>query len=97
MWAELVTGGAVMGLIGVIARFQNSRIDKCVPIDLWKQQTEQVEKRLKDGTRKFESMEKARREHGEALARIEVGMEFLIKSQESLCSKPAEGGLNEKT
>lgn len=87
MWIELVTGGAVMGLVGIVVKLQNDRIDKCVPLNLWKQQVKQVEVRLEDGVRKFGCMEKARREQGEALARIEVGMEFLIKNQESLCSK----------
>jgi len=75
MWTDILTTSVIIGFIGLIFRFHQSKIGKLEDKKLGKEVFNQAQKAISDelkrGEKKFDQVFEIMRGHGETLARID--------------------------
>ena len=75
MWTDILTTSVIIGFIGLIFRFHQSKInkleDKKVGKELFIQSQEAIKADLKKGEKKIDKVFEVLSEHGQCLARID--------------------------
>ena len=75
MWTDILTTSVIIGFIGLLFRFHQSRLgkleDKKMDKEVFKEAQKSISENLQKGEKKFDQVFKIMRQHGECLARID--------------------------
>lgn len=87
MWVEIATGGAVVGLVGLIIRSQNGRIGRVetkingkVGQDMCDNHYTELKEDLKKGSERFDELIKAQAKTNTFLARLDERFKLMDRA-----------------
>ena len=80
MWTEAgVVGGVIVGLMGIVLRMQNSKIDKSMPKELCEERHGDTERRLGRGVERFDKIDDKLDEQNAILVEVRTTVKALAR------------------
>jgi len=85
MWTDILTTSVIIGFIGLLFRFHQSKLvrleDKKMDTAVFKEAQKSINENLKKGEKKFDQVFEVMRQHGETLARIDERTLALVEKK----------------